>query len=290
MKPLLPFLLLPALFGAEESSRTIQKSFRLTGQERVVTVCGVNAGIQVTAGSGDQATFSVEEKLSAPDAAKLEELKRSVSVDFYEAPGAVHAGIRMPGSDRNCADPDRSGNRNSDRKDRDFWRDIRIHHQFTVTVPKNARIELKTVNGGIEVRQTAGAYKVNTVNGSIKMEDVESAGEVRTVNGGVVAVYKNNPNGETSFQTVNGKLNLYFQPTLNADFTFKTVNGRVFTDFDMAALSENSASATSDSNGRRVIHRRRNHGSLRAGNGGPKVSMQTVNGEILIHSLAKGRP
>jgi DUF4097 and DUF4098 domain-containing protein YvlB len=159
-----------------------------------------------------------------------------------------------------------------------------VEHEVNVVAPRGARLEIRTVNGGIEVTGTTGAYVVMTVNGGIKMTDVAGAGEVSTVNGTVVATYQQNPSAETKFRTVNGKLDLYFQPSLSADFHVKTVNGKAYTDFDMASIGGETTK------GMKVIHRRGTSGSLRAGNGGPKISAETVNGSILIHSLAKGRP
>ncbi len=108
-----------------------------------------------------------------------------------------------------------------------------------------------------------------------------------TVNGTVEATYRQNPAADTKFRTVNGKLDLYFQPSLSADFHVKTLNGKAYTDFDMTSIPSGSPEETK---GMKVIHRRGTSGALRAGNGGPKISTETVNGSILIHSLAKGRP
>jgi hypothetical protein len=70
----------------------------------------------------------------------------------------------------------------------------------------------------------------------------------------------------------------------------KTVNGKAYTDFEMVSIPTTS-SMKEGSNGMRVIHRHGgNLGEMRAGSGGPKISMETVNGSILIHSVAKGRP
>ncbi|HEU0120332.1 MAG TPA: hypothetical protein VFQ91_07400 [Bryobacteraceae bacterium] len=283
-----PILLLAAasLWSAEEATRTIQKSFPLSGAQRSVFVCGINGGIRVSADGGNEVRFSIDEKLEAPSREVLDILKREVDVVFTHEGGAVRAGVKGPWSDRDCSSRDQGGRREGRR-----WegRDTRIVHKFNVSVPRDAAIEIRTVNGGIEITGTSGPYKVNTVNGSIHLSDVENAGEVNTVNGTVQAVYRANPSNDTKFRTVNGKLDLYFQPSLNADFQMKTVNGKAFTDFDMTSIPT-AASTESGSAGMKVIHRRGTLGQLRAGNGGPRISTETVNGSILIHSLAKGRP
>jgi hypothetical protein len=274
-----------SLLAAEDASRTIEKSFPLAGNTRRVQVCGMNGSIRVTAAAGNEVRFSIQEKLSASSPERLEELKKESDVVFAQESGSVRAAVKGPWSSRECgASGDRSRDENRKKWD---WNGLKVEHQFTVTVPRDAQLEIQSVNGSLHISGTAGRYSLRTVNGSIHMTDVEGDGDVSTVNGTVQAVYRQNPNAETKFRTVNGKLDLYFQPSLSADFQVKTVNGTAYTDFDMTSIA---SPATSESKGMKVIHRRGASGQLRAGNGGPKISAETVNGSILIHSLEKGRP
>lgn len=272
-----------SLWCAEEFTRTIEKTFPLTGNNRSVFVCGISGGISVTADDSNQVRFTVREKLSAASKDRLEELRKGTDVVFTVESSAVRAGVKGPWSDNDCSQSSHDRHRRWD------GHETRIEHEFAVSVPRDATLELRSVNGSIHVTGTSGNYKLNTVNGGIQMNDVEGSGAVSTVNGGVQAVYRKNPNAETQFRTVNGKLNLYFQPSLNADFKMKTVNGKAFTDFDMTPIA-GSADSSEQSRGMKVIHRRGTLGELRAGSGGTRINMETVNGEILIHSLAKGRP
>ncbi|MBI2689737.1 MAG: hypothetical protein HYX27_25800 [Acidobacteria bacterium] len=288
MKYSILILAAASLWCAEEFTRTIEKSFSLSGGARSVFVCGINGPIKVTAADASEVRFTVHEKLRAPDQQRLDEMKRYVDVVFTQESGGVRAGVKGPWSDRDCSNPDRTGRNESNRR-WDDWRDMSWSHEFIVTVPRNAQIELRSVNGSIDVNGTSGAYKVTTVNGGVRMTDVEGSGELSTVNGTVQAVYKSNPPADSKFRTVNGKLDLYFQPSLSADFTLKTLNGKAYTDFDMTSIPL-AAAASEETRGMKVIHRRGTTGALRAGSGGPKFSMETVNGSILIHSLAKGRP
>jgi hypothetical protein len=285
MKYTLLFIAAASLFAAEESSRTIAKSFPLSGNARRVRVCGMNGSIRVTAAAINEVRFSIEEKLSASTRERLEELKKESDVVFAQEAGMVRAAVKGPWSSGECGE---GGNRRS-RQERNKWdwKDNKVEHQFTVTVPADAQLELQSVNGSLHVTGTAGRYWLQTVNGSIHMTDVEGAGDVATVNGTVQAVYRKNPGADTKFRTVNGKLDLYFQPALSADFEVKTVNGKAYTDFEMAAVA---SAREPETQGMKVIHRRGSSGQLRAGTGGPKIITETVNGSILIHSLEKGRP
>ena len=284
MKYCILLLAAASLWCAEESSRLIEKSFPLSGNNRSLAVCGMNGSVKVSATDSNEVRFSVREKLSAPTRERLEELKKEVDFVITQEAGAIRAGVKGPWSNRECGRrDDQSRNENRRRGD---WNETRIEHEINVSVPRDARLEVRNVNGSIDITGTTGAYTVQTVNGGIHMNDVAGAGEVATVNGTVQATYTRNPAAETKFRTVNGKLDLYFQPSLSADFHVKTLNGKAYTDFDMTSIS----GAPEDAKGMKVIHRRGTSGALRAGNGGPRISMETVNGSILIHSLAKGRP
>ena len=287
MKTSLLLLAAESLWCSEESSRTIEKSFPLAGGSRSVFVCGINGSLNVTATDSNEVRFSVVEKLEAPSRDQLDEIKRESDVVFTQEGNAIRAGVKGPWSDRDCSQ------RNTENRDRNRRRwdgeRIKVQHDITVSLPRDARIELRNVNGGVRVTGTTGPYNVSTVNGSIRMSEIEGSGDVHTVNGTVEVVYRRNPTEETKFRTVNGKLDLYFQPSLNADVKMKTVNGKAYTDFEMVALPT-TTSMKDGSNGMRVIHRRGGLGEMRAGSGGPKYSMETVNGSILIHSTDKGRP
>ena len=169
MKYSLLLLAAACLWSGEESTRTIERSFALTGNSRSVFVCGVNGSLNVTAGGGNEVRFSVREKLAAPTTERLQELKRESDVVFTQEAGVVRAGVKGPWSDSGCSRRDIQNRREGRRR----WegRDTRIEHEFTVTVPRDVRLELRTVNGGIRVTGTVGAYSVNTVNGGIHMID-----------------------------------------------------------------------------------------------------------------------
>jgi hypothetical protein len=285
MKYSILLLAAASLFSAEEATRTIEKNFPLTGNERRVQICAISGSIKVTAADSNEVRFSIRERISASTKERLEELKKETDVLFAQEAGMVRAGVKGPWSARECGS--REGQSRGENRRRWNWDETRVEHEFTVTVPRDSRIELQSVNGSIHATGTTGRYSVSSVNGSIHMNDVEGAGDIKTVNGSVQAVYSKNPNAETTFRTVNGKLDLYFQPALSADFKVKTVNGKAYTDFDMTSIAGGSKE---EARGMKVIHRRGTSGELRAGNGGPKISAETVNGSILIHSLAKGRP
>lgn len=264
-----------------ESKRTVEKTLPLAAGG-TLHVCGFNGSVRVEPGNGTEVRFTVHEKLKGDTQRDLDELKSEIDVVITGDAQHVRAGVKGPWSDGVCgAETKRKNN---------GWRgdDKQFSHEFIVQAPRDARLEISSINGSLDIKDMRGDYKIKTVNGSIKMSDVEGSGEIGTVNGGVTAVYRNNPRNDTSLKTVNGKLALYLQPTLNADFSMKTVNGSAYTDFDMAPIGTSSGSETKSGN--KIVYKRGNSINMRAGNGGPKISAETVNGSVMLHSLAKGRP
>ncbi|MGH2567700.1 MAG: hypothetical protein ACRDGA_05130, partial [Bacteroidota bacterium] len=62
---------------------------------------------------------------------------------------------------------------------------------------------------------------------------------------------------------------------------FKTFNGEAYTDFEMRDLPR-AATKVEQSKGKRNIYRKGDSFSARAGNGGPELSFNTLNGDIYI--------
>jgi len=263
-----------------ESKRTVEKALPLAAGG-TLHVCGFNGSVRVEPGNGAEVRFTVHEKLKGDSQSDLDELKREIDVVITGDAQHVRAGVKGPWSDGVCG---------AETKRKSNWsgRDKHFSHEFLVQAPRDARLEISSINGSLDIKDMRGDYKIRTVNGSIKLHDVEGSGDMATVNGSVTAVFRNNPRNDTMLKTVNGKLALYLQPTLNADFSMKTVNGDAFTDFDMTPIGVSGSSETKAGN--KIVYKRGSGVHMRAGNGGPKITVETVNGSVMLHSLAKGRP
>jgi hypothetical protein len=101
------------------------------------------------------------------------------------------------------------------------------------------------------------------------------------VNGPITIDFSRNPSRPCSFKTVNGALDADFRPGFSADLTFKTFNGQVYSDFDVTPLPV-PAGERERKNGM-FVYRSNRQASGRAGNGGPQISFETLNGGIRLH-------
>jgi hypothetical protein len=140
--------------------------------------------------------------------------------------------------------------------------DVRV--EFTVRVPAGVDFIGRTVNGEIEAASLAGDVEARTVNGKIRISTTGWA-EGNTVNGSITARM-----GQASgprpleFQTVNGGIDLELPPAVNATLHASTVNGHISTDFPLMIRGKFT--------GRQI--------SGAIGQGGPELSLKTVNGSI----------
>ena len=261
----------------ERQDETIQQSFDVTkgsGPQKLL-VDNVNGYIHVTGYAGNQVQVKVERHTRADSREALESAKREVRLDISQEGNFV----------RLYADgPFRSSNGNNYRGD-DYY-GYRVYFDYDIQVPAAAEVILKTVNDGdIVLSKTTGDYEIHGLNGGIEMDQVGGSGTVRTLNGPVKVSFSRNPAKPSEFHTLNGKLEVHFQPGLNADVNFHTLNGGIYTDFEVASRPT-EVSAGSDGKGRWIFRSDRRRLSGRVGNGGPELTFDTLNGEILLYSKA----
>lgn len=173
------------------------------------------------------------------------------------------------------------------------WRDVgyEVQYDFVLKVPRRTHLTLKTVNDGdIFVKGVEGDFDLNNVNGKVELADMAGSGEAHTVNGEVKATFVKNPASNCEFITVNGDVELAFREGLSADLNLKTFNGEAFSDFDTKPLPSQASDTPEKKEGKFVYHQDR-FTRVRAGKGGPVVSCDTLNGDILIKRYkASSRP
>ncbi len=117
------------------------------------------------------------------------------------------------------------------------------------------------------------------------MQDVTGPVSAQTVNGAIRAAFRENPASACSFTTVNGDVEARFAPGLAAEFQLKTLNGGIYSDFPVSYLAPKPGTAKRE-NGRFVYHSRGFQG-VRVGQGGPEISMETLNGDIVLANEKK---
>jgi hypothetical protein len=269
----LSLLILPALAARsnddwwQEDRETIHKSFQVASGENATRLISdqINGPIRVTGGSGSEIRVTVEKRIRAETKSDLEDAKRDVKLNITQEGNAVKLYEDNP-------------SRHND----GWW-----HHHYNVVfecdieVPSGVALDLHTMNGTIEVKNVSGDYKVHTMNGKVEMDDIGGTGTVETMNGSVHVAFNRNPTRESSFHTMNGSVDVYFRSDPDADFNIETMHGGVFADFDVTTLPTTVRGEISNS---RYVYRTGGNMKVRAGKGGPQISLHTMNGAIRLHS------
>ena len=165
---------------------------------------------------------------------------------------------------------DEQGYRSRDRRrDRNRWsRDDRddddVSLDITVRVPDGVKVDVSSVNGGLDIAGATAEVEAHTVNGGIDARSSGGPVNASTVNGEIDVRMGAIGTGNLDFSTTNGSISVTVPDGLNADITMRTVNGSVGSDFPMTV------------NGR--ISPRRIAATI--GRGGMKIDLTTVNGSI----------
>jgi hypothetical protein len=160
---------------------------------------------------------------------------------------------------------DESGIR-SERRQR--WNDRNdVSVRFIVKVPEGTRVDLSTVNGGVEVRDVTTEVRASTVNGSITARSAGGPVYAKTVNGSInVSMGSMGRAEDLEYETVNGAITLEFPANFGAELELSTVNGRVSTDFPITVSG--------------TLSSRRLRGTV--GDGRTRVRASTVNGSVTL--------
>ncbi|GJG87364.1 hypothetical protein tb265_25450 [Gemmatimonadetes bacterium T265] len=257
-------LVVPSLLAAQPDGpgRVEHNAFTWDGRVpagRWLYVKNLSGPIHVESASGDQVVITAD-RTTRGDANPQD--VRFVAQKADDGQGMVICALW--GANTTCDERGYHGERHSgdwDGNHRDGW----VSVEFTVRVPRGVKLDLATVNGGLDVRGATADVVANTVNGSVRAETGGGPVSARTVNGSVWARMLNTGDArDLEFTTVNGSVTVEMPATLGAEVELSTVNGRVGTEFPVTISG-------------RIDPRR-----LRAtiGDGSRHVRLRTVNGSV----------
>jgi hypothetical protein len=147
------------------------------------------------------------------------------------------------------------------------WRRNDTEVEFVVRLPRDVRVDVSTVNGGVDVEGATSEVDARTVNGGIEAMTTGGPVNAGTVNGDIrVRMTQLGNNEELSYETVNGSVTVELPEQLDADVEMTTVNGSLSADYPLTLQG-------------RISPRR-----IRAtiGQGGRRMEFKTVNGDVRL--------
>lgn len=166
-------------------------------------------------------------------------------------------------------------------------RNIRVNVKYEVKVPEGVNLgkigsvngsiyisgplgntRASTTNGKVKVDGASGVLSLSTTNGSIEAENISGKLDADTTNGSIVLEVLSFEDSIEA-KTVNGSITLRFGSLekIDADLRAKVVNGRISLDFPFTFQS---------------IRKSKRSLEGKIGQGGPQISLRTVNGSIKI--------
>ena len=155
-----------------------------------------------------------------------------------------------------------------------------------IQTPVNTNLQLRTVNGSsIEVTGVSGDLDVNSTNGTVTLNNVSGSVVAHALNGKVIAKLDRVTAGKPmAFTSLNGEIDVTLPADTKARLKLKSDNGSIYSDFDVK-LEDANKPVVEDSRNRDGKYRIRVDHSVSGtiNGGGPDFTLQTMNGNILIH-------
>jgi hypothetical protein len=266
--------------GRTEHS-SMKQILHLTGAgPHTLELRAITGSIRVEAYAGHDVEMVVDKSVIADTEEGLRDADREVILNTSDNAATVGAVVRES-SQGVCGEQSHDG---------PWYRPeprYEVRFDFTVRVPADTRLQLCTINDGeVTVKGTRAEFSVRSVNGPITMTDIAGSGDAITVNGPVRVSFVSAPQATSQFKTINGDVVVSFPASLAADLRMKSFNGGLYTDFDVQTLPA-EALHTVEKRGGMSIYRSNGFTAVRVGNGGPGLTLQTLNGDVRVLRRSK---
>lgn len=134
-------------------------------------------------------------------------------------------------------------------------------------------VVLNSSDGAIRVKSLDGYVSAKTSNGAVKITGATGIVTAETSNGSLTAEISNIQPDGTTIKTTNGSIVLYVSPDLDAAIEMKATSGEISVH---PPLELTASSPESD------------YWLVRLGEGGPKMYVEAVNGDLDLYKLEVG--
>lgn len=195
-----------------------------------------------------------------------------IRVDVQPTPRGITVCVLLDTDDSYC--DERGYHSNGRHRDRDYDRGVRnLAIRLEVAVPANLMVSASSISGDVFVSGAEGDVRANSVSGDVRLERLRASSvSANSVSGDIhVRIDQFTGRGDLQFNTVSGDVVLEVPKQFDADLSMTTLSGKVDSDFQLV-VSGNSRW------GRRGV-------DGRIGNGGRRLDLNTVSGDLRIRSI-----
>ncbi|HTI93394.1 MAG TPA: hypothetical protein VL727_22505 [Puia sp.] len=262
--------------NAQEFKEHIKKEFPvLKATGTVLAIYDLEGSINVEGYAGDKVVLEIDKVISAKTTELVETGKKEFKLEFEQKSDSIIVYIAEPYDTRPHSDRQRY---NNERRI-----EYRCQLQFTVKVPYDMSLDIRTVNNGsLSIQDVNGSLKAHNVNGGITIKNAKGATEARTINGGVTVNYLSVPTDSSSYYTLNGTLEVTYPAALSANIQFKSMNGAFYTDFENTEPLPLFVVKNVENAGKGTMYRLDVARRIKFGNGGTVLKFETMNGNIYV--------
>lgn len=245
-----------ASVDAATARETVDETFPFAAGARL-SLDNVNGSVRLEAWDRDEIHVLAEKKVRAGSGARAEELLRALEVRMEPTAGGLSIETRHPrGSDGVVSWMFGGGSSGE--------------VEYTIRLPRDADLDVTTVNGGVEIRGVSGRLRLRSTNGRIDVAGGGGSIDAATTNGGISAELSEVSGiDDLSLHTTNGGVHLALPADAGAELSARTTNGSIETDLPVQLQGR--------------LRRTRIEGTLNGG--GPRLDISTTNGSIRIASL-----
>ena len=272
----LTILALSLSVALAQNAQTITRNLTLpqNSKDYTIKIMNLNGKVEVKGHSGTAVALQAQKKVDAKRGHNAERLEQEWSLAFRQEGNTVLVYADGPGVEvKQNSRGEWSYNVNNDSRDGTVTFDI------VLQVPDKATVEASTVNGGdVIIQDLKSNGRASNVNGAVKLLNIDGNVSATTVNGDVEVKSNKLPDTDTKFTTVNGAVRLTYPPQLAANIQYSSVSGDFYTDFDVTASPLKEEKKKNGS----TYYKVGGKNALQVGQGGPKIKITTVNGDMYL--------
>jgi len=208
-----------------------------------VTVRGING--RVTIETWDSAQAEVNISVKASDTAAME--RRPILIDNTPTSLIIRTEEDREGRDRG-------------------WDRGWVRHEVHLKMPKNVNLKVSSVNGTVDAGAISGEVAVSSVNGRVTVAQAGTATQLSSINGRVSLSLLRLGEGGLKVSSVNGGVEIGLPSATNAEVDVRSVNGGINSDLPITVVGE----------------MKRGQLRGRVGDGGPPITITSVNGGVTL--------